>query len=173
MTIRVENPAGGGFENYLLYAEDGVAEEPMILVPDGPSTLTATVPGPVDETRYYGFRLLNGEELDFMPVRIADDVAPVPHDLTRVATDPSGDELFGYINLDLVDCRVGLTGTRLYTALKNAGGGFPVNQGFTFFGYLLGVADPAQADPDTVFALMYTYEQAGIISPGLYKIFGT
>jgi hypothetical protein len=173
VTIRVENPSGGGIENHLLYAQGGIVEEPMVPITDGPSTVTATVPGPVTGTHYYGFRSLQGEELDFMPVRIPDGSNPLPEDLTRVATDAVGDELFGYENLDLTDCRTSFSGTRLYAALTNAGGGFPVNQGLTFFGYLLGIADPADADPDTIFALMYTFNQPGIISPGLYKITGT
>ena len=81
-------------------------------------------------------------------------------------------ELFGYTNLDLVDCRMSISDDRMYASLTNAGGGFPVIQGLTFFGYLIGIADPAAADPDTVIGLMHTFEQAGIISPGLYKITG-
>jgi len=173
VTIRVENLSGVGIENYILFADDGIVEMPMDPIRDGPSTLSQSVPGPVAETRYYGFRLLHGGEIDMMPVRAGDGVDLVPHDLTRLTTDPAGDELFGYVNLDLTDCRLGFSGTRFYSALRNAGGGFPTNQGFTFFGYLLGIADPSQPDPDTVFALMYTFEQAGIISPGLYKITGT
>ncbi len=77
------------------------------------------------------------------------------------------------MNLDLVECRVSFSGTKIFAALKNAGGGFPVSQGLTFFGYLLAIADPAQADPDTVFALMQTLNQPGVIAPGLYKITGS
>jgi hypothetical protein len=171
--IRVESPTGAGVGNFLLYAGNGIEEAAMAPLPDGPSTVSAVVPGPVAATRRYGFRLIQGGELDLMPVRIADGVAPGPGDLTRLAEDPAGDELFGYSNLDLVDSHVSFSDDRLYAALRNAGGGFPVNQGLTFFGYLLGVANPAQADPDTVWGLMYTYEQAGIISPGLYRITGT
>jgi hypothetical protein len=145
----------------------------MTAVSDGPSTLEGIAPGPVTSPRYYGFRLIQDAELDFMPVRIAAGAAPVPDDLTRVAVDAIGDELFGYTNLDLTDCRMSFSDDRLYAALRNAGGGFPVNQGLTFFGYLLGIADPAEADPDTVWGMMYTFEQAGIISPGLYRIEGT
>jgi hypothetical protein len=96
----------------------------------------------------------------------------MPEDLTRISTDPAGDELFGYTNLDLVDCRFSFSGDSLYASLTNVGGGFPVIQGLTFFGYVVAIADPAEADPDTVFGLMYTYEQAGIIEPGFYKITG-
>jgi hypothetical protein len=117
--------------------------------------------------------LIQGTELDLMPVRVATGSNPAPSDLTRVAEDAVGDEVFGFTNLDLTDCLVSFSGDRLYAALRNAGGGFPVNQGLTFFGYMLGVANPAQADPDTVWGLLYTYDQAGVISPGLYRIEGT
>jgi hypothetical protein len=171
--IRMENPGNGGTQNYLLYPGTGVEEVAMDLIPDGPSTLAATAPGPVDEPRPYGFRLIQGDAIDVMPVRIADGLWPAPEQLTRLATDPAGDELFGYEHLDLVDCRVSFSGDQLHASLTNVGGGYPVSQGLSFFGYLLGIVDPAQADPDTVFALMYTFEQAGIISPGLYKVTGT
>jgi hypothetical protein len=173
ITIKVENPAGAGVENYLLYSSGGIQEEGMTLISDGPSTLSATVPGPVTDMLYYGFRLIQGDELDIMPVRLGDAIVPGPDDLTQLAADVTGDELFGYVNLDLTDCHISFSGDRLYAVLQNAGGGFPVNQGLTFFGYLLGIANPAQADPDTVWGLMYTFEQAGIISPGLYRIEGT
>jgi hypothetical protein len=170
--IRVENPAGAGIENYVIYSSGGVLEQLMTPITDGPSTLGATVPGPASGTGYYGFRLTQGGELDLMPVRVATGSNPAPEDLTRVAEDATGDELFGYANLDLTDCFISFSDDRLYAALENAGGGFPVSQGLTFFGYMLGIANPALADPDTVWGLLYTFEQAGIISPGLYRIEG-
>ncbi len=172
ITVRVENLSGAGVENYLLYNEMGIQESAMSLAVDGPATLQAAVPGPLTALRYYGFRLLQNGDVDLMPVRIADGADPEPGDLTRVAVDEAGDEVFGYANLDIVDCRMSFSGDRLYGSLANVGGGFPVIQGLTFFGYLIGIADPALADPDTVLGLMYTFEQAGIISPGLYKITG-
>ena len=173
VNIRMENPTGASIENFLLYANDGIVEQAMTPIQDGPSTLSGTVPGPVATTRYYGFRLTQSGDLDLMPVRIANGVSPAPNELTQLSTDPPGDALYGYVNLDLTECRVSFSGDRLYASLKNAGGGFPVNSGLTFFGYLLGIANPAQADPDTVWGLMQTYTQAGIISPGLYRITGS
>jgi hypothetical protein len=173
VTVRVENPFGGGIDNFLLYSAAAITAEPMMPILDGPSTLSATVPGPISVPLYYGFRMVSGDEIDLMPVFIPNGVSPTPDDLTQLAPDAIGDELFGYTNLDLVDCHVSFSDDRIYVALENAGGGFPVIQGLTFFGYLLGIADPALTDPDTVIAIMHTYEQAGIISPGLYKITGT
>jgi hypothetical protein len=173
VNIRMENPAGAGIENFLLYANGGILEQAMTAIPDGPSTLSGTVPGPVAAARYYGFRLKQGSELDLMPARLGNGATPVPSDLSQLSTDPAGDALYGYVNLDLTECRVSFSGDRLYASLKNAGGGFPVNSGLTFFGYLLGIANPAQADPDTVWGMMHTYTQSGVISPGLYRITGT
>lgn len=173
VVVRLENASGPGIENYVLYSDSEVLEEVMNPVADGPATLEAFVPGPIAATRYYGFRLLQGSELDLMPVRIANGESPEPNDLTHLSSDPAGDHRFGYVNLDLVECRVSFSDTKLFAALKNSGGGFPTVQGLTFFGYLLAIANPALADPDTVFALMHTYNQPGIITPGLYKITGS
>jgi hypothetical protein len=172
IAVRVETPSGPGVENYLLYAGSAIEEVPMLAIDDGPSTVAATIPGPVSDVRICGFRLLQNGELDLMPVRVAGGVTPVPSDLTLLEPDPVGDELYGYENLDLVASHVSSSDTRLYGALTNAGGGFPTSQLLTFFGYVLAIADPAAADPDTVFLLMYTIDQPGIINPGLYKATG-
>ncbi|HYW68970.1 MAG TPA: T9SS type A sorting domain-containing protein [bacterium] len=172
IAIRVESPSGQNLENYLLFSGDGIEERPMVAIPDGPSTVTATMPGPISDSRRCGFRLIRNGELDLMPVRLADGAAPVPSDLTLLESDPVGDELYGYQNLDLVASHVGLSEARLYGALTNAGGGFPTSQMLTFFGYVLAIADPALAAPDTVFLLMHTLNQPGIITPGLYKATG-
>jgi hypothetical protein len=57
VNIRMENPAGAGIENFLLYANGGIFEQTMTPIADGPSTLSGTVPGPVTAARYYGFGL--------------------------------------------------------------------------------------------------------------------
>ncbi len=172
--LRAENPVGPGISNYVLYRTgSGVMEQVMTPVLDGPSTVEAAPPGPVTATSYYGFRLLQGDSLDLLPVRLPEGAEPMPADLSVVASDPVGDALFGFTNLDLVECRISLSDSRLYAVLRNAGGGFPVSSGLTFFGYLMGIVDPDLPDPDIVFGMMYTYNQPGVISPGLYKITGT
>ena len=171
--VRVENPFGSQIYNYLLYDDGGVEEVAMESVADGPSTVAATVPGSSSSASHYGFRLLQpGDELDLMPV-ILPAGTPAPDDLCHFVDDPVGDELFGFNNLDLTACATGFSDTRIYASLTNAGGGFPVNQGLTFFGYVFGLTDPDNAVPDTVYAMIYTIDQPGIISPGLYRITGT
>ena len=134
---------------------------PAAAVADGPSTIEAMAPGPVTGRRYYGFRLEQPGQIDLLPVRLADGTTPARGDLTRLAVDPVGDEIFGRVNLDLTECRISRDGNRLYAALSNAGGGFPVSSGLTFFSYLLGINQPGVADPETVFAMIHTVSVAG------------
>jgi hypothetical protein len=173
VTVRMENPSGASFENYLLYRQGNVVEEPMTLVPDGPSTLECTVPGPHTKRLFYGFRMIDSGNHRIMPVKVPAGVSPQPHELTRVQEDPAGDELFGFSNLDILDCRISFSDDSLYATIKNAGGGFPRNAGLTFFSYMLGITDPTEAEPDTVWGMIYTYEMAGLISSGLFRIEGT
>jgi len=173
VTVRVENPPVAGAIHSILYAQGGVQEAPLSTVADGPGTLEARVPGPVSGPRGYGFRRALPGALDVLPVPLAAGATPAPADLTRLAADPVGDEPTGRAHLDLTECRIGSNGTRLYAALANVSGGFPVSSGLTFFSYLLGIKDPAVADPDTLFAMIHTVTAAGIIAPGLYQINGT
>jgi hypothetical protein len=173
VVIRVENPQGPGSANTILYAQAGVQEITLNPVLDGPNTLEAAVPGPVGTRRFYGFRYARNDSLDLMSVQLPDGANPSPEDLTRLATDPVGDEIYGLPHLDLTECRISHDGIRLFAALTNAGGGFPVNSGLTFFSYFLGIKNPAVTDPDTVFAMIHTVSAAGIIEPGLYRVFGT
>lgn len=174
IAVRVENPAGSGVENSILYMGNGIIETPMTYIIDGPSTLSATVPGPVLNPGSYGFKFIEGNgDLHLFPILIQESSDPGPEDLTLFVTDPSGDEPFGYSNLDLVECRFSFSGSKLFASLTNTGGGFPVNAGLTFFGYLFAITDPAETSPDTVLALLYTINQPGVMSPGLYKITGT
>jgi hypothetical protein len=173
LVIRVENPQSTGSTHTTMYDQDGVQEIPLSPIPDGQNTLEASVPGPLDGRRYYGFRYVRNDSIDLMSVRLADGANPAPDDLTRLSTDPVGDETYGLPHLDLTECRISHDGTRLFAALTNAGGGFPVNSGLTFFSYFLGIKNPAVTDPDTVFAMIQTVSAAGIIEPGLYRVFGT
>ena len=172
VTIRLENPSGVGIENYLIFSNGSLSESFMTPVPDGPLTLEGNVRGSQDDTLFYGFRFIDPDWIYIMPVKIAANVSPAPGDLTRLAEDPVGDEIYGFANLDITECRFSFSNDRLYATIKNAGGGFPLNSGLTFFGYLVGINNPAQADPDTVWGMMYTYEVAGIVSSGLFRIEG-
>jgi len=95
--------------------------------------------------------------------------------MTHVGDDPIGDANFPNAFLDLTSFSVAFTAEKIYFALRNASGGFPVSAGITYYAYMPILVNPA-ADPDSnppVYGLMYTVNMAPIVSPALYKITGT
>ncbi len=173
VVLRTENPSGGGITNSVLYADGGNQESPLAPVLDGPATLEGLPLGPVAGPRCYGFRLVQPGQIEVLAVRAVNGSAPTKADHSLLTTDPVGDAGFGLSFLDLTEVRLTRDDTRLYAAFTNNGGGFPVNQGLTFYSYLLGITNPADAEADTVFGMIQTISAAGIIGPGLYQINGT
>jgi len=173
IVLRTENPSGSGITNTVLYADDGIQEIPLASVSDGPATLEGLPLGPFSGPRSYGFRMVQPGHIDVLAVRVDNDSSPAKADHTLLTTDPVGDDNFDLSFLDLTSIRITRDDTRLYAAFTNNGGGFPVGQGLTFYSYLLGIKDPADAAADTVFGVIYTIDVAGIIEPGLYQINGT
>ncbi len=95
---------------------------------------------------------------------------------TSLGTDPMDDNIFPSSSwLDLWAYESCFSEERLYFAMYNNGGSYPISSGTTFFAYMPVLVDP-DADPTAdpiVFGLMYTVSVPGVISPGLYKISGT
>lgn len=123
---------------------------------------------------YLGFRSETGSTIEILPVFHNSASTPAVNDLTPLFDDPVGDCAFTNTNLDIVKTSATFTNDKLHFAIRNAGGGFPVSSGFTFFAYMIALVDPETAATDTlVFALMHTVTISGIIGPGLYKLTGT
>ncbi len=139
---------------------------------DYPDWFRASLPNPAHG--YIGFRSeADGIRLNpvFWDVYAGNDVSA----FSLMTTDPTGDQNFSNVNLDLTALYVTFTADRIYFALQNSGGGFPVSSGFTNFSYMAIMVNP-NADPNDnppVYGLMYTLTLPGVISPGLYKITGT
>jgi hypothetical protein len=100
--------------------------------------------------------------------------SPTYDDLSTCTTDFIGDAAYPNTFLDLINDRVSYNETRLFVGIENNGGGFPTSQNFVFYSYMGVLSEPNNNDPNQiVYGLMYTVNQPGIISPGLYKITGT
>jgi len=103
----------------------------------------------------------------------SDTFPPALNALGHIADDPVGDSINVYTtNLDLTGNWFGYTDTKLYTAMSNASGLFPILNTFTSYNlYFAGFAATTTAVADSsVYALLYTFNIPGIISPGLYKL---
>ena len=61
---------------------------------------------------------------------------------------------------------------RLYFALNNFGGGFPVSDGLfgPFYSYTINLWPTVEGDPDYVYTLLFTVNLPPYVNPGLFKI---
>lgn len=95
--------------------------------------------------------------------------------LSLMANDPAGDQSFSNVNLDIREVYAGFSADKVHFAIRNAGNGFPISSGLTYFSYMALLVNPDAdpADNPPVYGLMYTVNLPGVMSPGLYKITGT
>lgn len=94
---------------------------------------------------------------------------------TPYQTDPQGDQAIEDVNLDLLESRVSFDDERIYFAIRNATGLYPVNSGLNFNAYMSILANPLVDFENTpvAYGLIYTVNLGMLLSPGLYKITGT
>jgi len=172
--VRCEHTVSETAEHTILFKSDqGIVESPMRTVRDGPKTFEGTVPAPTEETGYFGFRLSDSDRTYAMPLHFRGDSMPTLGDLTLLNHDEKGDHVFDHDFLDITADFVAFSDDRLYYGIQNESGAFPVAEGFTFFSYLAALVNPDDpSENPTVYGLLYTVSQMGIISPGLYKISG-
>jgi len=103
----------------------------------------------------------------------ADTFPPALNALGYIADDPAGDSINVYHpNLDITGNWFGYTNSKLYCAVSNASNLFPIMNSFTSYNlYFAGLAATTTAASDsTVYAMIYTFNIPGVISPGLYKL---
>ena len=103
----------------------------------------------------------------------SDSFPPDLNALGYIADDPVGDSINVYHpNLDITGNWFGYTDTKLYCAMSNASNLFPTMNSFTSYNlYFAGLASTTTAVADSsVYAMIYTFNIPGVISPGLYKL---
>lgn len=101
-----------------------------------------------------------------------DTFPPATDDLAFIGSDAFGDSVTVYApHLDLGDTWVGCSDDKVYFAMQNSTGSFPVMNGLTSFNaYGCVIANPESALADsTAYAMIYS-NIIGFITPGLYKI---
>lgn len=158
-------------ETVLIEAPGGISLQPMQSIWNN-SWQTASVTMPPHP--YIGFRN-EYPSLRVNPVFWNSTMSPSISYYSPLESDPTGDHLFTSNWLDITSSRVSFSSDRLYFAITNNHGSFPVSSGLTFFAYMPVLVNPDALPEDNpiVYGLMYTVDMAGIIAPGLYKISGT
>jgi hypothetical protein len=103
----------------------------------------------------------------------SDTFPPALASLGYIADDPVGDSVSVYFsNLDLTGSWAGWSNNKLYAALSNNANSFPVFNSLTSYNlYFAGIASSATAISDSsIYAMIYTFNIPGVITPGLYKL---
>lgn len=97
---------------------------------------------------------------------------PTASDLASFGLDAIGDSVSIYSPvLDIVRSSVAANDTGLYRAIQNQTGTFPTMNSITSYNLWMSViANPLAIADSVAFAMIYTQNIFGIISPGLYKI---
>jgi hypothetical protein len=121
-----------------------------------------------------GFKSIdrNGK-VHLAPVKLS-GTNPGFEELSPCITDSISDAEFPDSFLDLVSNRISYDSNRWYIGIENNGGGFPTSDGSYRYSYMGVISKPNDNNRNqTTYGLIYTENQAGVISPGLYKITGT
>jgi len=118
--------------------------------------------------------IYEGESIAFMnaPYLAEDAFPPTLDHMGLVGTDATGDSVMVYaLPLDLTSGYLAATPSKLYISLGNAANAFPTFVSLTSYNaYMTMVMNPAAASTEVSYAMLYTFNIPGLISPGLYKL---
>lgn len=149
---------------------DGINMVAALAVEDGMESVQADVPMVDGTTVACGFRVDYPSRLHIQPLPLPAGI-PVTEHLSHLNDDPEGDAVFEEEHLDIVADYCSFSVDSLFFGIRNKGGGFPVKVGSFYYSYLMALLDSYDTTGNPViFAVIYTVEETGIISPGVYKI---
>jgi len=119
---------------------------------------------PIDSFGNYliGYRSEMAEQNFIMPVFSESNESTLAQ-MTLASEDAPDDNNFTYQNLEIISDFVSFNDDKLSIGIKNVNGTYPTSESFTFFSYLGAITSPQNEKIDTIFALMYTITQPGII----------
>lgn len=161
------------------YESNGLWQYETFDYHDDINTYQAFIPAPDDNPVHVGIRAYNDviSELDagvaIQPVPWTNQGQPQANNLNWLVNDTEEDASVDETFLDILSTHFTYNDEKLFFAIRNNGGGFPVSEAIwgPFYSYIsLIIPNDISFMP---FGLLYTVNQAGIVQPGLYKITGT
>jgi len=173
--VRFDDSFSDAAVNSVLFPQArGFVSRRMQRIQDRRDTFQGKVPAPLLDTLFIGFRAEDTARVHIMPPLFRKSGMPVWGEFALYSMDAAGDAAISGDFLDIVEFHGNVSRDSLYFGIRNRGGGFPVEDGYTFYSYLTVMFDPDDPSPSpTVWALLYTVSRAGIIQPGLYRITGS
>lgn len=118
--------------------------------------------------------VMEGEGVALMhPAWMDDDsFPPTVGKLALIGSDPAGDSLMIQAPmLDFGDTWMGVSSQKLFSTIANQSGSFPTMNSLTSFNaWITTIANPEALADSVMYAMVYTFNIVGVISPGLYKL---
>lgn len=177
LRLRWDDFSGGMVLPECYYRANGGAWQAAAAEPYADGVAQALVPYEFGQVLRYRLRLAleyMGESVAYMQPAFWDDDAfpPQAANMALIGTDATGDSVMVYAtNLDLTDTFFAATDNKFYSALANVANSFPTMNSLTSYNFwATTIANPEALADSVVFALVYTFNIPGLISPGLYKL---
>lgn len=176
LRVRWADGTGNFLGTECYYSSDGAAWQTADVQQISGSHMEAPVPYEFGQTLRYRLRT----EISYMeesfaalhtPYLTADAFPPALNTLGLVGTDATGDSVTVYAPvLDLTGSWCAATEDKFYFTLGNAAGSFPTMNSITSYNvYGVVIANPETVADTLAYAMLYTFNIPGVISPGLYK----
>ncbi len=176
--IRLETEAATAAEHTLLYYNgSAIVQQPFSELDPASHTLQAAYTAVGTNADLGLVAAPAGQPRRVNPVYYSGTGLPALGRYTLTAGDPANDQ--GTSHLDLVADYCSFSDTKLYAAIQNRGGGFPLSGALGFppyYSYMYAIAAPDTdpSNPNTIiWVLNYIQVTFGGLEPGLYKITGT
>lgn len=163
-------------DQQLFYSSNGVWQAATINALDS-GGFEALLPYSFGDKLYYRFQTsveAMGQAASYLHAPwLENDAFPPPSSaMALIAEDPIGDpwQTVGP-NFDLTASYVASSQNKFYRAVSNVSGTFPLMQSFTTYNlYGSMIMNPETVLDSMAYAMLYTFNIPGLISPGLYKI---
>lgn len=163
-------------DQQLFYSSNGVWQAATINALDS-GGFEALLPYSFGDKLYYRFQTsveAMGQAASYLHAPwLENDTFPPPSSaMALIAEDPIGDPWqTDAPNFDLTASYVACSQNKFYRAVSNVSGTFPLMQSFTTYNlYGSMIMNPETVLDSMAYAMIYTFNIPGIISPGLYKI---
>jgi len=149
------------------YTDQGWSDIGVTSLSDSTFQATTTYDNLTEQS--LSFRIEDENDINIIP-GFAYQTPDNLEEMTGLSQYPRNTEITDHLNI--AGEKMLLSDERIFFALTNYGGGFPVSGSlFTiFFSYTISIFPDTDSIPDYVYSLIYTVDLLGIISPGLFKI---
>lgn len=175
--LRWQDLTGGAVPTQSYYSTNGGDWQEAANTQHSPVVREALVPYEFGQFQRHRLRVemeVMGQNAAYLhPAWLAEDAfPPSTGSMAWIGADATGDSMTVYSpNLDFTSTWFACSDTKFYAALENVSGAFPTMNSLTSYNaWAAAIVNPETVADSIGYAMIYTFNIPGVISPGLYKI---